>query len=180
MSDSLCLETLSFSPSRTIQDIASSFTFGTISKATASIPISIDTSEIKFLVFPVTQSPPVAATSVQRSTKASGSPSTPLEHIRASEVGSFDVRLKDDDRRCFISGLSITQDGKRILVDNHDHKVKLFSPNVTYLSSVSALGVPWDVTVLNNQEAAVTLDYSLVIFGISGRQLRVKEMTQLS
>lgn len=183
-SDSLCLETLTFSPSRTMQDImSSSFTFGAISKSiskhTPSNPVSIDVMEIKFPVSPIAQSPAVAA-KVQRSTLASGSPSTPLKQVRASKIGSYNVRLKGDKFKCFVSGIAITRDGKKILVDYENQKIKLFSPNLGYLSSVSIPGELWDVTVLSDQEAVVTVGESFVILSISGRRVHIKETTQLS
>ena len=60
-------------------------------------------------------------------------------------------------------------------------KLKLFSPDMKFLSSVSSPPCgPWDIAVVNDKEAVVTTDdKTLAILDISERQLSIKRSVQV-
>ena len=104
-----------------------------------------------------------------------------LGQMKATSIGSFNVRTKDDEKDCCISGIAITPSGQRLLVDSHNQKVKLFSKDMRFLTSVSFLGWPVDITVLNGREAVVTVVDTLTFLEVTdGKKLEIKHKIRLS
>ena len=76
--------------------------------------------------------------------------------------------------------MAITNDGRRLLVDNDNRKVKLLSQDMKLLSSLS-LSDPCDIAVISDKEAVViTANESLVLLGISGSKMSINTTTALS
>lgn len=76
--------------------------------------------------------------------------------------------------------MAITKDKRRLLVDRGNFKVKLFSPDMEFLSSVSVSDIPFGIAVVNDDMAFVTTDNkALVSLEISGRQLSISQTTKL-
>ena len=111
-----------------------------------------------------------------------GTQQASLGQIKATSIGTFKVKTKEDKECCNIAGIAITPSGQRLLVDNWNQKVKLFSQDMRILSSVTVPGdyFPWDITVVNDREAVVTVGQSLVFLEVTDRQLRVKHTINLS
>ena len=80
---------------------------------------------------------------------------------------------------CYITGITITPSGQRLVVDSKNRKVKLFSPDMTFLSSVQLPGGPWDITMVNDREAVVTVGKSLFFLEVTDIQLRIKQATRM-
>ena len=57
--------------------------------------------------------------------------------------------------------------------DFDNQKVKLFSQDMIFLSLVSVPGYPWDITMVNDREAVVTVGQSLVFLEVTDTQLRI-------
>ena len=77
--------------------------------------------------------------------------------------------------------MAITNDGRRLLVDCYNGKVKLFSRDMKLLSSLSLSVSPCDIAVLSDQEAvATTANRSLVLLNISARHLSINTTTRVS
>ena len=84
--------------------------------------------------------------------------------------------------------MAITKDGRRIMVDLHNKKVKSFSKDMNFLSFVSVpVGttsdgtlLPGDIVLISEKKAAVSTGNTLVIINISSTQLRVKKTIKLS
>ena len=105
--------------------------------------------------------------------------SVALTQLKGRKLGSYNVKLSDDRRDCCITGMAITNDGRRLLVDHDNNKVKLFSHDMRLLSSLS-LSDPCGIAVISDKEAVVTTDNkSLVLLDISGRQLSIKPSTRV-
>ena len=103
-----------------------------------------------------------------------------LGQIKATQIGTFNVKIAEDDTVCYITGITITPSGQRLVVDSNNGKVKLFSPDMRFLSSVSVPERPWDITMVNDREAVVTVGQSLVFLEVTDRQLRIKHTITLS
>lgn len=185
LSDSLSLNLLTFSLSKTIQDmLTSSLTFGSVCTSAINDTFDIDEQEIKF---PFSSSPKTSldleCTSARSPTPAacllndSGSSSTSSED---SEIESCDPLSKSFWDDCFCTGVVSVDDETGICVDRLNHAVNLFSLEKKSLSSVSVLGEPKDICLLSDHEAAVTVDKSLVILKIADSRLHIKETTPLS
>ena len=66
------------------------------------------------------------------------------------------------------------------MTDNSNSRVKLFSHDMKFLSSVKIPDQPWDIAVISERESVATTDNnSLVTLDIAGSQLSIKTKTQL-
>ena len=103
-----------------------------------------------------------------------------MGQLKATSIGTFKVKTKEDKMSCDITGIAITPSGQRLLVDCENQKVKLFSQDMRILSSVTVSGDPWYITMVNDREAVVTVGRSLVFLEVTDRQLRIKHTKKLS
>ena len=102
-----------------------------------------------------------------------------LTQLKGRKLGSYNVKLSDDSNDCWISGMAITNDGRRLLVDYYNKKVKLFSQDMKLLSSLS-LSDPCGIAVISDREAVViTVNKSLVLLNISARHLSINTTTRV-
>ena len=111
--------------------------------------------------------------------------------IRATKLDTFNIRvggvnfIAPND----ITGVAITNDNMTLLVDHFHSKVKLFAPDMKFLSAVPLPGKllgkflpdkPWDIAVANDNTAIVTNgNRNLVIVGICGGVLTIKKTEKL-
>ena len=92
------------------------------------------------------------------------------------------VRIPSDERPCWITGLDTTTAGQLILTDLNNSNVKLFSPDGELISSLRLSELPWDVTVVDECTAAVSMWVSseIVILDLGpGGQLSVRRSISL-
>ena len=190
---SLRLLSLSFKPDKAVQDfLLPSVTFGSVSTSEAKYDKDIVVKDVVFpcsqykppkaVMVPPQQSSPPGMSGQQKQTGNSQAmgPDVQLSEIKITKQYTHNVKLKDGERSGYVSGLAITKDRKRILVDNINNKVKMFSNDMKYLSSVSVADRPWDIAVITDKEAIVaTNNKSLVTLDIFGSQLSIKTTTQL-
>ena len=100
--------------------------------------------------------------------------------VEKEKGGIVRVRLPEDDRVCNITGMALTKDDKLIIVDNGNRKLKVFtraklftafSLYDEYIKLVACVNLPVrprDITVIHNDEVAVTTDKnSIVIIDVS-------------
>ena len=107
--------------------------------------------------------------------------SVALTQLKGRKLKSYNVKLSDDSNDCWIKGMAITNDDRRLLVDNYNKKVKLFSQDMKLLSSLSLSAHPWDIAVISDKEAVVTtVNKSLVLLGISGSKMSINDTTRVS
>ena len=207
LKDSLSLMSLSFEPSKDVQKLVSqTFSFGALNKHGINVGFDVIPPDIKF---PISLKTPAAGTvgSTQQhgNTRSgaqqaagtvgtiqhqghtgSGAPQVKatqhvsLGQMKATKIGRVYVKTDEDKSHCHITGITITQSGQRLVVDRNNLKVKLFSQDMTFLSSVSMPGHPWDITIVNDREAVVTVEQSLVFLEVIDRQLRIKHTINLS
>lgn len=80
-----------------------------------------------------------------------------LRGKRAEVMKTFDARAPDDVNESWYTGAAFLPDGRLILVDRQNRKIKLFAKNYRCLTTMPFNSKPWDVTVINPAEIAVTL-----------------------
>ena len=209
LKDSLSLTSLSFEPSKDVQKLVSqTFSFGALNKQTTNVGVAVNLPDIKF---PISLKASVAGavgttkhhgntspgsqqaagtvgTTQQKVHTGPGAPQVKamqqasLGQIKATEIGTFNVKTDKDNSKCSITGITITPNGQRLVVDRNNWKVKLFSQDMRFLSSVLVPGMfyPWDITMVNDREAVVTMGKSLVFLEVTGTQLRIKHTINLS
>lgn len=97
--------------------------------------------------------------------------------IKFGKLGSFNVKIKDDKKECWITGIAVTKAGKILLADNLNEKLKVFSKDMIFLSSLTLAGEPWDVSVFSDSEAAVSVPQNeqIHIVDISASKPRIKK-----
>ena len=198
LKDSLNLTSLSFEPSKDIQKLISQpVSFGSINKSPINVDVNVSVPDIKFPMsvkvltgaVGTTQgrSGPAAhhgavGTNIQQGRPIPVTQQASLGQIKAAPVGIFNIKTKEDKSSCTITGIAITPSGHRLLVDMENKEVKLFSHDMRFLSSVTVPGdyLPWDITMVNDREAVVSVRDSLVFLEVTDRQLRVKHTINLS
>ena len=105
---------------------------------------------------------------------------TPLSQIKAKELASYNVKLDDDKSGCWITGMAITNDGRRLLADYLYNKIKMFSRDMKSLCSLSLSTRPWDIAVTGDREAVVSChETKLLVLDISDRKMSIKGTVRL-
>ena len=105
----------------------------------------------------------------------------PVSQIKATKQNDHTIRVKEDNETCDITGMAITKDGRRLMVDRNNEKIKLFTPDMNFVSAVSVPDLPWDIAVISDSEAVVTTDKnSLMSLDISGSQLQIMNTSKVS
>ena len=138
---SLLFVDLSFIPSKTIQEfLSASVTLGSVSKSHKNQGTYIAVTDI---VFPSALQPQHIARaepqqqSCGHKSGATGLQTRPLSQVKATKKCEYEVRIKGDKEDCWITGMAVTKDGRILIADTENNKVKLFSPAMKFLSSVS-------------------------------------------
>ena len=180
---------LSFVPSEQIQDyISSSYTMGSVKLDKSKSEITVP--EILFPVSSIQQSltNPANRLSATTGTSQSARQSVALTQMKGRKLGRYNVKLTDDMDACDITGMEFTSDGRRLLEDGRNKKVKLFSRDrklfsrdMRLLSYLLYSMHPHDIAVLSDQEAVVTTaNKSLALLNISGRHMSINNITSLA
>ena len=187
LKDSLSLMSLSFEPSKDVQKLVSqTCSFGALNKHGINVGFDVIVPDIKF---PMSLKTSAACTVGNTKHQGYTKPETPqvkamqqasLGQIKATHIGTFNVKTGEDKMFCDINGITITPHGQRLVVDYSNKKVKLFSHDMAFLSSVSVSGAPWNITMVNDREAAVTVGKSLVFLEVTDTRLKIKHRIYLS
>ena len=188
LKDSLNLISLSFEPSKDVQKLVSqTFSFGALNKHGINVGFDVTLPDIKFpMSLKLSAAGAVGTTKHKGITRPGAQRVKPtqqasLGQIKAKKIGTFNVKIDEDNTVCDINGITITPSGQRLVVDYNNKKVKLFSQEMTFLSSVSVpVLYPNDITMVNDREAVVTVEQSLVFLEVTGKQLRIKHTIETS
>ena len=86
-------------------------------------------------------------------------PSPDCTGKEADEIAEFNGKCNDDaqDSNCWFTGAQFLHDGRILLVDRNNRKLKMFSKDFNVISELVFSSKPWDVTVISNREVAITL-----------------------
>ena len=172
--------------------LSTSFKMGSISLDTSQPLVAISVPEISFPMSPARSLPVPQGRGGRAPTGASGqvaSKTTPLSKIKVQKLASYNVKLDDDKMDCFITGMAITNDGRRLLADCVNNKIKMFSRDMKSLfcrdmkslRSLSLSTSPRDIAVTGDREAVVSCynETKLLILDISDRKMNIKGTVEL-
>ena len=179
LKESLNLTSLIFEPSKDVQILLSKpLNVGSLNKHHLNVDVDVSTQDINFPSHIKGSTRPVSPSNRGgwprlKSTKSS------FAQIKARQTGTYNVRTKEDRIACWITGVAITSCGQKLFVDDRNSKVKLFSQDMRFLSSVQ-VHAGWDITMLNDMEAVVTSERSLVFLEVANEKLRIKQTINLS
>ena len=163
--------------------LTTSFKMGSISLDTSQPLVAISLPEISFPMS-ATRSLPVQGRGGRAPTGASGqvaSKTTTLPKIKAVKHDSYNVKLDDDKIDCDITGIAITNDGRRLMADHFNRKIKMFSRDMKLLCSLSLSTSPCNIAVTGDREAVVSCwsEPKLLILDISDRKMSIKGTVEL-
>ena len=101
--------------------------------------------------------------------------------MTAKKLASYNVKLDDDNSDCNITGIAITNDGRRLLADLDNNKIKMFSRDMKLLCSLSLSTRTWDIAVTGDREAVVSClnERKLLVLDISDRKMSIKGTVEL-
>ena len=165
--------------------VSTSYKMGSISLDTSQPQVAISVPEISFPMSPIPVPPPrVPLSGIGKApTGASGQvagKTMPLSQTKVQKLDSFNVKLDDDRSNCSITGMAITNDDRRLLVDQQNNKIKMFSRDMKSLCSLSLSTAPCAIAVTGDREAVVSCDESkLLILDISNRKMSIKGTVKL-
>ena len=137
--------------------------------------ISIDTSKshvaisVPKILLPVSATSPIPVSKgrgARTPTRASGQVAgkiASLPQMKAQKLPSLNVKLANDMSGCCIHGLAITYDGRRLLADCDNSKIKLFSRDTKSLCSLAMPCAPWNIAVIRDREAVVSCGKSKLL-----------------
>ena len=83
-----------------------------------------------------------------------------LTQLRAVRQTPLFVQANVDLQDCNITGIAVRGNGELLVADNKNQNVKLFSSNGHLLSSAKFSSRPWDITIINDNSAIVSLEWS--------------------
>ena len=178
LKESLNLTSLIFEPSKDVQILLSKpLNFGSLNKHHLNVDVDVSTQDINFPSHIKGSTRPVSPSNRGGWPRLKSTKST-FGQIQARQTGTYNVRTKEDRNTCVISGVAITSCGQKLFVDRDNGKVKLFSQDMRFLSSVQVHD-GWDITMLNDMEAVVTNLHSLVFLEVANEKLRIKQTINL-
>ena len=183
-SSSMNVKMLLIPDKRMKEFLATSFKMGSISLDTSKPLVAISVPEISLPMSPAQPLRVDQGHSGRAPTGASGqvsSKTTPLSQIKTKPHDSYKVKLADDKNDCDIYGMAITSDGRRLLADCGNSKIKMFSRDMKLLCSLSLPTSPWDIAVTGDREAVVSCwdETKLLLLGLSDRKMNIKGTVEL-
>ena len=178
LKESLNLTSLIFEPSKDVQILLSKpLNFGSLNKHHLNVDVDVSTQDINFPSHIKGSTRPASPSNRGglprlKSTKPS------FGQIKARQIGTYNIRTKEDMLPCYIRGVAITSCGQKLFVDSNNGKVKLFSRDMRFLSSVQVHG--YNITMLNDMEAVVTSGKYLSFLEVANEKLKIKQTIDLS
>lgn len=82
---------------------------------------------------------------------------TQADQNLVKEVADFCARFSEDGQECWFTGACFLPDGRIVLADRTNRKLKLFTKEYEPLAELLLSSKPWDVTVINDKQVAVSL-----------------------
>ena len=151
--------------------------FGSLNKHHLNVDVDVSTKDINFPSH-IKGSTRTVSPSDRGGLPRLKSTKSSFGQIKAIQIGIYNVRTKEDRNKCYITGVAITSCGQKLFVDSYNGKVKLFSQDMRFLSSVPVNG--YDITMLNDRKTVVTSGPSLVFLKVANKKLKIKQTINLS
>ena len=85
------------------------------------------------------------------------SPSQPDTETVAIYTGELKARTATDNKDPVIRSYKVLPDGRHLIVDNQNNKLKLYDSNNQYLSELVLPGIPLSVVILSDNEVMLSL-----------------------
>ena len=96
------------------------------------------------------------------------------------KIGTYNTRQSIDMVDGTVSGIAVTKDGRKLLADYDNRRVKLFFKEMEFLSSVDLDGrPPRDIAMISDSEAVVSCGNNLAVLRIVDNQLQINSVLGL-
>ena len=101
--------------------------------------------------------------------------------IKPTVSGMSSYTISDSvETQNWITGMAVTRDGGKILIDRSYRKVKLFSSDMRALSSLALPAHPWDIAIYKATEAIVTTGHQIYFIDFSNDSLSIRHTFRTS
>ncbi|XP_053376541.1 uncharacterized protein LOC128546164 [Mercenaria mercenaria] len=100
--------------------------------------------------------------------------------ISVTLLDQINVKTVSDERGCSITGLAVTDTDRLAVADYYNHTITIIDvKQKTIVSELKMTSRPWDVTLLPDEELAVTLPHenSIQILSFSNGLSKVRQLT---
>lgn len=100
-----------------------------------------------------------------------------VQNTTAEQTDPIYIKTGEDNGDCCITGIYVFDDGNILLADCYNKRIKLFSMYGDYITSVETPSEPFDVTVTETGDAAVSMwmnQKEIVMIDVRRNSLRIK------
>ena len=173
---------ISFIPDKMMKELVStSYKMGSISLDTSTPQVAISVPEISFPMSPIRMPQSGGGKTPTGASGQVAGKTMSLSQLKAVKLASYNVKLDDDKSDCCIIGMAITYDGRQLLADCNNNKIKMFYRDMKLLCSLSLSIEPCDIAVTGDREAVVSClcEAKLLILDISDRKMSIKGTVEL-
>ncbi|KAL4234232.1 hypothetical protein ACF0H5_005883 [Mactra antiquata] len=81
----------------------------------------------------------------------------PVSDRKAFHLENVNIRDTEDEETCWVTGMAVLRDSSLLVADNNNKNVKLFGPNNSLLNTVALSSAPFDIGLLNQEQAVISL-----------------------
>ena len=120
----------------------------------------------RYAHIPVTEQSEAKMDTVTSNTEADIT-SCDILNISLITTSTWNVKTSDVKMVCYITGMIVTADGTLLLTDWIISKVKAFTGNGTFLSSITLFGYPYTIPLINSTTALLSIGYELQLLNVS-------------
>jgi DNA-binding beta-propeller fold protein YncE len=87
--------------------------------------------------------------------------------MKMSTPQNINVKLSSDEDDCWITGITVSPQNQLFVADYNNNSIKMIDINSGAIKQLQLESSPWDITMVNRDTLAVTLQYSKTIQFIS-------------
>ena len=150
---------ISFSFSKEMSDFLSCKSFGGIQEISSPLSITDDVDDI-FFTYITSQAGRPYVTSQAGSTTLEKKESVDIRHIVARKMSNMNITSPKDNNKPCVGGLAVTDNGTLLVGDFNNPTLKVFSQDITLLSSVPLSDGCYGVTVTEDDIAVVSTNFT--------------------
>lgn len=88
-------------------------------------------------------------------------------------LGEFNVKTKNDTKPCFVTGMACLDDGRVVIVDYNNKRLKLFDKNYKFVTDLEAPFCSWGVAFVEGKIVAVSNAYKIDLYIIEPKKIQI-------
>ncbi|XP_052260812.1 uncharacterized protein LOC127864929 [Dreissena polymorpha] len=95
----------------------------------------------------------------------------PAKVFTVKGKSEHNVFIPSDSYTCIINAICVLPDGKVLVADSNNRKVKLLNQQYQVVSHCGVTAMPWDMCVITSSEVAVSVDHGIQFITVNKTQL---------